>query len=67
MTVSDRLRREVDDAGEALAAVNAERAEAVAAAREVAVRAYEAGMTEVELSRRLGVDRAGTVRRWLGK
>ena len=33
----------------------------------VETRAAEDGVTEVELARRIGVDRANTLRRWLGK
>ena len=42
-------------------------AEATAAARTIAVLAVEDGATEVDLARYLGVDRARTLRRWLGK
>lgn len=40
---------------------------ATAAATRFARKAYAAGATEVELARLLGVDRARTIRRWLGK
>ena len=32
-----------------------------------AQRAHDAGATEVEIAKLLGVDRARTLRRWLGK
>lgn len=38
-----------------------------AAAKDFAQRAHDAGATEVEIAKLLGVDRARTLRRWLGK
>lgn len=67
MPVTDALRAKVAAAGAALSDANTARDTAVAAARIVANRAHNAGMTEVELAALLGVDRARTVRRWLGK
>ena len=67
MPVTDALRAKVAAAGAALADADTARDTAVAAARKVAVKAHTAGMTEVELAKLLRVDRARTVRRWLGK
>lgn len=67
MPVTDALRARVAAAGAALADANTARDTAVAAARKVTVAAHKAGMSEVELAALLGVDRARTVRRWLGK
>lgn len=53
--------------GRQLKAANLRRAEVIKAAREAAVTAVAAGMSEVEVARALGVDRARTLRRWLGK
>jgi hypothetical protein len=62
MTVSDLAR-----AAKRLAAARSEWQAAVDEAKRVAVAAHEAGASEVELAQALGVDRARTVRRWLGK
>ena len=59
--------RRVDKAGADLAAADKARKRAVATAKKVAVDANDAGMSEMELARRFGVDRARTIRRWLGK
>jgi hypothetical protein len=53
--------------GKRLQAVNDRRAEVIAAAREAANTAVAEGLSEVEVARALGVDRARTLRRWLGK
>lgn len=66
-TPTDAMRRKVDRAGADLAAATKARKRAVDAAKRVAAAAHAAGMTEVELADRLGVDRARTMRRWLGK
>ncbi len=55
------------DAAERLQSARANLAEATDYARQIAVLAHEDGMSEVELARALGVDRARTLRRWLGK
>lgn len=65
--VTPALRRRIDKAAANLAAARKQWEKATSAAAEVAVAANDAGMTEVELARRLGVDRARTLRRWLGK
>ena len=67
MPVTDALRAKVAAAGAALADANTARDTAVATATKVAQQAHKAGMSEVELAALLGVDRARTVRRWLGK
>jgi hypothetical protein len=59
--------RRVDKASADFLAAEKARDKAVAKARVVAVAANAAGMSEVELARRFGVDRARTIRRWLGK
>jgi len=41
--------------------------EATEQARRVAIAAIADGRSEVEIARALGVDRARTLRRWLGK
>lgn len=66
MTIDDidvRLAR----AGRDLACATANRDAVVAECRQLAVDGYAAGMTEVRLAELLGVDRANTIRRWLGK
>ncbi len=65
--MSDDMRRRMEKAGAALQAANAERQAALEIARNVAQQAYAEGMTEVELARLFDVDRARTIRRWLGK
>jgi hypothetical protein len=55
------------DIGRELMSARVGLAEAMAAARQVAMMATEDGATEVDLARDLGVDRARTLRRWLGK
>ncbi len=54
-------------AAENLAVARAAWKQAVGDAKAVAIEAHEAGVTEVELAAQLGVDRARTLRRWLGK
>jgi len=67
MAVTPAMRRKVEKAGADLLAARAQWQKSTAAAAKVAVQAHDAGMTEVELASILGVDRARTVRRWLGK
>jgi hypothetical protein len=74
MTTDDRLAAELDeliadvhDVGIALREARDQVNRVIAEARRIAIRAYQAGMTEVDLARELGVDRAKTIRRWLGK
>lgn len=50
-----------------LAAARAHLDQAKNAAIAIAKEAHAAGVTEVELASLLGVDRARTLRRWLGK
>ena len=63
------LLREADvwDIGQELMRARAKVLDATAAARMVATLASEDGVSEVELAHDLGVDRARTIRRWLGK
>lgn len=56
-----------DTIGLAVTTARAQWDETVAAAAQVARMAADDGVGEVELARRIGVDRARTVRRWLGK
>ncbi|MGO9254575.1 MAG: hypothetical protein ACLP5J_25250 [Mycobacterium sp.] len=50
-----------------IAHAKAQRKAVADTAREFVRRAHAAGATEVELAKLLGVDRANTIRRWLGK
>ena len=54
-------------AAENLTAARAAWRQSVDEAKTVAIEAHEAGYTEVELAHLLGVDRARTLRRWIGK
>lgn len=67
MPVTDALRARLAAAGADLADATQARQHAVNTARKLANQAHKAGMTEVELAHLLGVDRARTIRRWLGK
>lgn len=58
---------ELHKIGRQLKAVNQRRAEVITAAKEAAIAAVANGTSEVEVARALGVDRARTLRRWLGK
>lgn len=58
---------DLDTAGQQIVGARARWQESVAAAAQVARMAAADGVTEAELARRIGVDRARTVRRWLGK
>jgi hypothetical protein len=58
---------ELHKIGKQLKAANQRRAEVIRAAKEAAVAAVANGTSEVEIARALGVDRARTLRRWLGK
>ncbi len=58
--------RALAEAGSALMAARTAEAEALAAAKRVALKALADGVTEVDVSRSLGVDRM-TVRKWAGK
>lgn len=67
VAVTDALRAKVARAGAKLNAATAARVAAVKSAKKVATDAHEAGMSDSELAQLLGVDRARTIRRWLGK
>jgi plasmid maintenance system antidote protein VapI len=74
MTSGERLTEELDelvadlrDVAVAIREARDQLNRVIAEARRIAIRAYQAGMTEVDLARELGVDRAKTIRRWLGK
>lgn len=58
---------DLDTAGDVLLRARQAEAEARAAARQVARLAYADGVSESEIAARLGVQRAKTVRTWLGK
>lgn len=66
MPVTDKLRAEVEAAGATYQAATAARKEAIASAKKVALRAHKAGMPQSEIADIMGVDRARTIRRWLG-
>ena len=53
--------------GRELAEANSRRSDVVARARAAAQAAYAAGFTQKDIAATLGVDRARTLRRWLGK
>jgi hypothetical protein len=59
--------RKIEKAADDLAVARKQWNKATEAAAKVAVLAAEAGVSEVDLARMLGVDRARTLRRWLGK
>ena len=61
------LDERIADAAAELAAARAHLDSAKVAAIAVAKEAHAAGVSEVELAGLLGVDRARTLRRWLGK
>lgn len=66
MPVTDKLRAEVEAAGADFHAAFAARQAAAEHAKKVARRALKAGMTQAEIADLMGVDRARTIRRWLG-
>lgn len=65
--VTPAVRRRLDKVAADLAVARTQWRKATEAAAKAAVAAHDAGMTEVELAAILGVDRARTLRRWLGK
>lgn len=67
MAVSDKLRAEVEAAGAEFHAAFKARQQAADKAKRVAARALKAGMSQAEIAELMGVDRARTIRRWLGK
>lgn len=66
MPVTDKLRAEVEAAGAEYQAATAAREAAIAHAKRVALRAFNAGMAQSEIAEMMGVDRTRTIRRWLG-
>jgi transposase-like protein len=58
---------DLHEIGEQLKVANHRRAEVITAAKKAAIAAVANGTSEVEVARALGVDRARTLRRWLGK
>lgn len=64
--VTDELLEEVSAAGAEYRAATRARESAIAHAKDVARRAFEAGMPQSEIADMMGVDRARTIRRWLG-
>lgn len=66
MAVTDALRARVAQAGAEVAAATAARDKAVETAKRIALKAHKAGMPQAEIAALMGVDRARTVRRWLG-
>ena len=67
MTLTDKLRAQAEQVAADYQAADAARDRAVQAAKKMANRLYLAGMPDAEIARLFGVDRARTVRRWLGK
>ncbi|SRR5882757_6531330 len=68
MTSTETALAEVQAAAAALRNARQQLKEAIEQARRAAITAHQAGAaSEVELARLLGVDRARTLRRWLGK
>ena len=67
MTITDAHRQRLRQAGKKLGTATERRAAIVDECRQLAIDMHAAGMTEVELASLLGVDRARTIRRWLGK
>lgn len=67
MVVTDALRAELEAAGAEFRAAFTARRAAADRAKEVAQRALKAGMSQAEIADLMGVDRARTIRRWLGK
>ena len=67
VAVSDKLRAQAEQVAADYQAADAARDRAVQAAKKMANKLYVAGMPDAEIARVYGVDRARTVRRWLGK
>jgi len=66
-TITDAQRQRLRQAGKKLTTATERRAAIVDECRQLAVDMHAAGMTQVELANLLGIDRARTIRRWLGK
>jgi uncharacterized protein YjcR len=64
--ITDELLEQVSAAGAEYQAATRAREHAIACAKDVARRAFEAGMPQSEIADMMGVDRARTIRRWLG-
>jgi hypothetical protein len=67
VAVSDTLRAQAEQVAADYQVADAERKVAVESAKKMAVRLYLAGAKDTEIAQLFGVDRARTVRRWLGK
>lgn len=67
VAVSDKLRAQAEQVAADYQVADAARQAAVEAAKKMANKLYLAGMPDAEIARLFGVDRARTVRRWLGK
>jgi hypothetical protein len=67
VAVSDTLRAQAEQVAADYQVADAERKVAVEAAKKMAVRLYLAGAKDTEIAQLFSVDRARTVRRWLGK
>ncbi len=67
MTSVDILRNQMQEAGHQFQRNKTDRATLADEMAALARRGAEAGMTECEMADLLGVDRARTLRRWLGK
>jgi DNA-directed RNA polymerase specialized sigma subunit len=66
MAVTDKLRADLEAAGAEFRAAFEARQQAAERAKRIAQRALKAGMTQAEIADLMGVDRARTIRRWLG-
>jgi hypothetical protein len=67
MNVSDNLRAQAEQVAADYQAADLARRSAVDAAKSMANKLYVAGVSDAEIARLFQVDRARTVRRWLGK
>lgn len=66
MPVTDKMRQQVTQAAEDYRVATEAREASIERAKKIAKRAHSAGMTQAELATAFGVDRARTIRRWLG-
>lgn len=66
MTVNKKLLADLEAAAVEYQQTTAAREAAIERAKALARRASDAGMTQRELATLFGVDRARTIRRWLG-
>jgi hypothetical protein len=67
MNVSDKLRAQAEQVAADYQAADLARRSAVDAAKSMANKLYLAGASDAEIARLFQVDRARTIRRWLGK